>query len=538
MAANEPTIYIRAKNQTDRAFKAAKSNFLDFKKSTLTLSNALAGLAGAAGFGAVIKSSLDAQDKIGKLSTRLGASTEALSQYKFVAEQTGVSFETLTMGWQRMTRRVAEAANGTGEAKDAIKELGLEASALNQLRPEQQFERLSAALREVKNPADQVRLAMKLFDSEGVSLLQTIKQTAAETDNLKARADELGLTLSKDQTDAAARANDAMSELKQSFNGMTIELTDGLAPAITDIVKLLTDAIPKVAEFGEAITDSVGEAIASVYLWWNKSEINPREGLVGALNEARQAAAAMNEELTKSPEVIKQASDVMVNTDIVATLDKGELKALQDFGFEDAKTRQNLLDTRFQQNVQAQEREFAALYEFEDRKTQLVRQGATERLKFSTWSAKKQTQHVVGEAVRLTAGVAHESRTLFELNKTAGIANAIINTHEGVTKSLSQYPWPLAGAMAALHLAAGMAQVNAIRSSSYRGGGGGGGTTTAGAATVPQTPPSDFAAAPQATAAAPQIQVFIEGSAIGNEQVREVIIDAVETAIDNDQLRV
>lgn len=537
MADPNPKIIIGAENKTGRAFKAAKAGLFDIKKNTLSLSRALAGLAGAAGFGAVIKSSLDAQDKIGKLSTRLGASTEALSQYKFVAEQTGVTFETLTMGWQRMTRRVAEAANGTGEAKDAIRELGLEATALNQLAPEQQFETLAAAIRKVEAPADQVRLAMKLFDSEGVALLQTIKQTAAETDNLKARADELGLTLSKDQTDAAARANDSMNELKNAFGGMTVELTESLAPAITQVVQLMTDSIPKVAEFGRAIIDDVGTGIAALWDFLNPSDITGPTTLVESVTNVRKAAADLNSTLAETNKTADKTKQILIDTDLQPELSKSDLKALGDFGFEDAKTRQGLLDTRFEQNRLADQREFDALWEFEDRKTRLIKRGARERLEFSTWTASQQTKHVVGEAVRLTAGVAHESRSLFEINKAAGIANAVINTHEGVTKSLSKYPWPLAGIMAALHLAAGMAQVRQIRSASFRGGStSSAGITTAGGAAVPQTPPADFAAPEAVTAAPPQISVFIEGSAIGNEQVREVVIEAVETALDNDQL--
>ena len=118
-----------------------------------------AGLATAAvaGLGIMAKRSIDAADKIGKLSTRLGASTEALSEYKHVAELSGVTFETLTMGWQRMTRRVAEAANGTGEAVKALDEMNINAKELNKLKPEEQFEVLADALNGVENQADKVR---------------------------------------------------------------------------------------------------------------------------------------------------------------------------------------------------------------------------------------------------------------------------------------------------------------------------------------------------------------------------------------------
>ena len=147
---------------------------------------------------ALTKNSIDSADEIQKLNQRLGASTEALSQYKYVADLTGVSFKTLTTGWQRMTRRVAEAAQGTGEARQALAELGLDVQKLNQLKPEDQFEVLADAIMGVKNPADQVRLAMKLFDTEGVALLQTMQGGSEAMRGLRDEADTLGLTLDQE----------------------------------------------------------------------------------------------------------------------------------------------------------------------------------------------------------------------------------------------------------------------------------------------------------------------------------------------------
>lgn len=56
--------------------------------------------------------------------------------------------------------------------------------------------------------------------------------------------------------------------------------------------------------------------------------------------------------------------------------------------------------------------------------------------------------------------------TIFEDNKKAAIAGAIINTLQGITKALSQYPPPYSFAMAALQGAMGFAQVAKIRSTS------------------------------------------------------------------------
>lgn len=191
-----------------------------------------------------ITQSIGQADAIQKLNQRIGASTEALSQYKYIADLTGVSFQTLTTGWQRMTRRIAEAAQGTGEARNALAELGLDVQRLNQLAPEEQFEVLADAISAVKNPADQVRLAMKLFDSEGVALLQTMQGGSEAMRAMRDEADKLGLTLDQDTADAAARANDAMTKLGKASEAAGIVLINALGPAIESVANWLQNDLP------------------------------------------------------------------------------------------------------------------------------------------------------------------------------------------------------------------------------------------------------------------------------------------------------
>lgn len=74
---------------------------------------------------ALVEANSDAIDSLAKTADKLGVTTEALQTLRYQGELTGVSIDTTDMALQRMTRRVAEAAQGTGEAKDAIAELGL-----------------------------------------------------------------------------------------------------------------------------------------------------------------------------------------------------------------------------------------------------------------------------------------------------------------------------------------------------------------------------------------------------------------------------
>lgn len=97
--------------------------------------------------------------------------------------------------------------------------------------------------------------------------------------------------------------------------------------------------------------------------------------------------------------------------------------------------------------------------------------GLTEREKFIGDSFKNQVKTVSGHLADITAGVARENRAMFEANKVAGIANAIVSAYEGISKTLGAYPFPISAVMAAAQATAAFAQVSAIKSASFSGGG-------------------------------------------------------------------
>jgi len=121
------------------------------------------------------KEILDYGDKLHKLNLKLGVTVSEMDKLRKVAELSGIKFSTLAMGMQRMVRRVNEAATGIGVAKDALGELGLKAKELSKLKPEEQFKIIAEKLSKLTDKSRQVTLAFKLFDSEGVSLIQMFK---------------------------------------------------------------------------------------------------------------------------------------------------------------------------------------------------------------------------------------------------------------------------------------------------------------------------------------------------------------------------
>lgn len=192
----------------------------------------LLAIGGGAAFGGIIKGSIDTANRLNDLQDRLGVTVEQMSRLEFMTKRTGVPVTALTTGVQRMTRRISEAARGTGEAVDAIKELGLSAEDLNQLSPDQQFYELADALDAIPNQSDKVRLAMKLLDSEGVALLQTMKGGSAAMRELAEESDRTGNTISSSFAEQATQANAAITRMQGAASGLANRFAIELAPSI------------------------------------------------------------------------------------------------------------------------------------------------------------------------------------------------------------------------------------------------------------------------------------------------------------------
>lgn len=237
----ELTVQIDANNRgLNTALKKSESRVQKFaRKARKAIGNAFkVGIAAAAvsvaALGAALAKASDRIDKLAKTSAKLGVAAEELQKLQLQANLSGVSTETLNMALQRMVRRVAEAAMGTGEAVKALQELGINAKELNKLSPDKQFQMLAKAMSGVANQSDKVRLAMKLFDSEGVALVNTL---GSDLEGVSKKFDALGLGITKSQAAAVEAMNDSRTILGALFDDITNKVLVELAPsfqAITD----------------------------------------------------------------------------------------------------------------------------------------------------------------------------------------------------------------------------------------------------------------------------------------------------------------
>ena len=263
MARNEQIgIQIKVLDFASAALRRMQSLFKTLTRTFFNFKTAILGVAGVGGFGLLIKQSLSATDALAKTAGKIGTTTEALSALQFAGKLTGVEVNTMNMALQRFSRRASEAANGTGEAKSALRELRIDASQLVRLPLDEQMLALADAFEDAKNRGiDPLRLAFKLFDSEGTQLVNTLSLGRAGLSEVLGEAKALGAVMSSEAAAGVEDANDEFLKLNTIFKGIVDQTTAALAPALEYIVESLVKTLKS---FGDAQTGfvEVGKTIA------------------------------------------------------------------------------------------------------------------------------------------------------------------------------------------------------------------------------------------------------------------------------------
>ena len=226
-----------------------------------TLGGALIGVATVGGLGALIDRSISAADAIGKTADKIGVGVEALQELRFAAKASGVEQQTLDMALQRFTRRAAEAAQGTGEAKDALAQMGitLRDQDGHLRRSEDLLADVADAFARIEDPAERVRLAFKLFDSEGVALVNLLRDGSGALDQMRERARDLGIVLDEHLVRDAERARTELDTLAQVISANLTRAALEAAPVLADLSSWLADVAGKAGIAWERLFDAPEE---------------------------------------------------------------------------------------------------------------------------------------------------------------------------------------------------------------------------------------------------------------------------------------
>ena len=194
-------------------------------------------LAAGRAFIGMANNALKTVDAIGKLSKSTGISTEGLQAFSLAASDAGVDQVALSGAFGRMSKRLAEAAKGFGEAKPALEQLGLSAANLVKLSPDEQFLRIGEAIGGLATEGEKAAIAFKIFSDQGLRLVPLFDDIRKKTSAAQEELSQLGVLLSKREISNVESLNDSLNRVQKTISGIIQKVVAELAPA----VKLIAD---------------------------------------------------------------------------------------------------------------------------------------------------------------------------------------------------------------------------------------------------------------------------------------------------------
>lgn len=181
-----------------------------------------------------------AGDKIDKQSQALGMSRKAYQEWDYILSQSGASIDSLGVSMKTLNSAVLNTLADPKKNKDMVgvfDELGLSLAELNGLTQESQLEKVVRAFQQLPAGADKSALAVKLFGRNGQDLLPLLNSSADSIDEMRQRAEELGLIMGDDAIDAAVAYNDALDDMDRTFKAMKYTVGAEFMPVMANMFR-------------------------------------------------------------------------------------------------------------------------------------------------------------------------------------------------------------------------------------------------------------------------------------------------------------
>lgn len=200
---------------------------------------AIAGIA-VAGLALSLNSVADEADALAKQSRRLDFNIEALQEWQFVAEQSGVNTKQLGSALGAFSKRLGEAAGGAGPLVSGLKNINPEL--LEQLQATDSiadaFEMYIRAMRQADSATERAALANAAFSRSGLNLANIADNSTAAVEAMRQEMRDNGL-ITKDAAEDAEAYNDAVNSLHRTWRGFMAGVLLPLTPLLTDLIQQL-----------------------------------------------------------------------------------------------------------------------------------------------------------------------------------------------------------------------------------------------------------------------------------------------------------
>lgn len=219
-----------------------------------TVAGTAAATAAAAVTAAVVNQTRKVIDEQAKLARSLDTTVKGLQVATRAGDLNGVAFSQLEQFTKDLTRRLSQAAAGTGPAVAALDRLQLTAEDLQAVPLDERLSLIRKRLDEMVPAAERAAVAGQLFGEEGS--LNALRFTEESIARARHEIDLFGVALSDIDAAKVEQANDALSSLGLIQQGFSNQLTVQVSSLLVAVSEGITGYI-EAAGGMEDVVDSL-----------------------------------------------------------------------------------------------------------------------------------------------------------------------------------------------------------------------------------------------------------------------------------------
>ena len=297
----------QTRRTAQRMQRSMSKAFRSIKTAALTLGASLGLMFSAQ----MIRQQLAYAGNLQRVADTVGFTSEQVQELRYAAGQLNLDQRTLDMSLQRFSRRMGEAAANTGEALKVVKQYGIEVkdSAGNVRDNIDILRDWAKVISEVEDEQEQLRLAFKLFDSEGAPLVRLLKQGEAGLDAFAMAAREAGVVMGDELVANAAEADRVFNQMKQTVDAKlaaaVAQNADELArfaESIGEVVSAAIDGVEHVRTFFGIIKGGIEGLNAFADRVLDEEQADKIQAAFDAYSEAREKLERVQGLSTSNPD--------------------------------------------------------------------------------------------------------------------------------------------------------------------------------------------------------------------------------------------
>lgn len=204
-------------------------------------------------------------DEVLAIATKTGMSTDAVQEFKYMAELTDTSLETITGSMAKLTKNMDAAKDGTGSAAEAFASLGVSVTdSEGNLRSNQEvFLEVIDALGQMDNATERDATAMAIFGKSAQELNNLVATGSEGIAAFAQEAHDMGYVLDGEALNSLGAVDDAMKRLENTGTALKNNIGLALAPTVESFATELTSFMGQI-DFSSGLDGMINSLLAAL----------------------------------------------------------------------------------------------------------------------------------------------------------------------------------------------------------------------------------------------------------------------------------